>query len=44
MLGTLARSVFLLFLAVMLVSWALSLGKSEPAAQQGAPAVYYQFV
>ncbi len=34
MLSKLARGAFLLILAVMLVSWAVSIGKSSPAEQQ----------
>jgi len=42
MLAALARGMFLLFLAVMLVTWALSLNKGEPAEPQSGPVIYYQ--
>jgi hypothetical protein len=34
MLGKMARATFLLMLAVMVVAWAVSLGKTDTAAQQ----------
>ncbi len=43
MLNALARGMFLLFLAVMLVTWAMSLGKTEPAPPSSGPVIYYQF-
>jgi hypothetical protein len=43
MLGTLARGMFLFFLAMMLVSWALALGKPDPAQPTGHSATVYMF-
>ncbi|MFZ0844934.1 MAG: hypothetical protein WAM62_04020 [Pseudolabrys sp.] len=34
MLGKMARATFLLMLAVMVVAWAVSLGKTDTSAQQ----------
>ena len=34
MLGKMARATFLLMLAVMVVAWAVSLGKTDASAQQ----------
>jgi hypothetical protein len=41
MLKTLARGMFLLFLAVMVVSWALNLGKADPAPPANGSATFY---
>jgi len=41
MLNALARGMFLLFVAVMFVAWALSLGKSEPAQPANGSATFY---
>ena len=41
MLQKLARGIFLVFLAIMLVAWALNLGKAEPAPPAGGSSVYY---
>jgi hypothetical protein len=42
MLSTLARGMYLFFLAFMLVSWALTHGKSDTAPPQGNSAVAYR--
>jgi hypothetical protein len=39
MLNTLARGMYLLFLAVLLVSWAATAGKSDQAQPKGHSAV-----
>jgi hypothetical protein len=41
MLNTLARGMFLLFLAVMFVAWALTLDKTEPAQPANGTATFY---
>jgi hypothetical protein len=41
MLNTLARGMFLLFLAVMLVAWALTLGKTEAAQPANGNVTFY---
>jgi hypothetical protein len=41
MLSTFARGMFLLFLAVMLVSWALTLGKTDPAQPASGSVTFY---
>lgn len=41
MLSTLARGMFLLFVAFMLVAWALTLGKSEPAQPASGSETFY---
>jgi len=44
MLKTLARGMYLFFLAVMLVTWALAAGKSDAVQPKGNSAVvYYMF-
>lgn len=43
MLATLARGSVLLFLATMLVVWALSLGKSEPRQPSNEQVVDYLY-
>lgn len=41
MVSTLARSIFLLFLAMMLVSWALTLGKPAPKQPTHGSVTFY---
>jgi len=41
MLAMLARGMFLLFLAVMLVTWALTVTKTEPAQPEHGTVTFY---
>ena len=43
MLNTLARGMYLFVLAVMLVTWALTVGKSDAAQPKANSAVVYMF-
>jgi len=44
MLSKVARGAFLLILAVMVVSWAMSVGKSSPAAPQSDQPVEHWYM
>ena len=41
MLGMLARGAFLVILAVMVVSWAVTASKSKPAQPQDDQSIFY---
>jgi hypothetical protein len=41
MLSTLARGMFLLFVAFMFFAWALDLGKSAPTQPESGSATFY---
>ncbi len=43
MFNKIARGAFLLVLALMVVSWAMSIGKSSPLEPQSEPTTYHIF-
>jgi hypothetical protein len=43
MLGNIARGAFLLMLAVMIVSWAITISNSKPADPQPEPAFGWMY-